>query len=129
MALKLFSMIALCLQTHLRPDLRVAELDEDPRIQIYRTSMDSFLTWLSLVASALDRNLFVVPDIQDVGYWVAKLQSEDAVHRSIEAYGYKKNISMLIRFYRTRRSPYRKWLFPTNIAGSGDNHNGMSETE
>ena len=27
----------------LRPDLQVGEMDEDPRIQIYRTSMDSFL--------------------------------------------------------------------------------------
>ena len=45
-------------------------------LQIYRTSMDSFLSWLSLVASALDRRLFMVADIQDVGYWVAKIQTE-----------------------------------------------------
>ncbi len=38
----------------LRPDLQLGEMDDDPRIQIYRTSMDSFLTWLCLVASALD---------------------------------------------------------------------------
>jgi hypothetical protein len=56
----------------LRPDLPLSGMDEDPRIQIYRTSMDSFLTWLCLVASALDRKLFLVADIQDVGYWVAK---------------------------------------------------------
>jgi hypothetical protein len=28
----------------LRPDLQIGEMDEDPRIQIYRTSMDSFLS-------------------------------------------------------------------------------------
>lgn len=56
----------------LRPDLRIGAMDEDPRIQIYRTSMDSFFSWLSLVASALDRKLFFVADLQDVGYWVAK---------------------------------------------------------
>lgn len=33
----------------LRPDLQIHEMEEDPRIQIYRTSMDSFLSWLSLV--------------------------------------------------------------------------------
>ena len=59
----------------LRADLQLHQLDEDPRIQIYRTSMDSFLSWLSLVASALDRKLFLVADMQDVGCWVAKIQS------------------------------------------------------
>ena len=52
----------------LRPDLKVRYLDGDPRIQIYRTSMDSFLSWLSLVGSALERKLFLVADIEDVGY-------------------------------------------------------------
>src|SRR3954469_25908307 len=33
----------------LRPDLQLSEMDDDPRIQIYRTSMDGFLSWLSLV--------------------------------------------------------------------------------
>lgn len=32
----------------LSPSLKIDELDEDPRIQIYRTCIDSFLTWLSL---------------------------------------------------------------------------------
>src|SRR5438132_10158021 len=33
----------------LSPDLSLSEMDQDPRTQIYRTSMDSFLTWLCLV--------------------------------------------------------------------------------
>ena len=49
----------------LRPDLPLGSMDDDPRIQIYRTSMDTFLTWLSLVTSALDRKLFMVADIQE----------------------------------------------------------------
>src|SRR5882672_5897923 len=53
----------------LRPDLQIGEMDDDPSIQIYRTSMDSYLLWLCLVSSALDRKLFLVADIQDVGYW------------------------------------------------------------
>ena len=99
----------------LRPDLQVAEMDEDPRIQIYRTSMDSFLSWLCLVASALDRKLFLVADIQDVGYWVAKIQSEIVIHPFIVAYGYQENIEKLIRLYRTRQSPYKNWVFPINL--------------
>jgi hypothetical protein len=99
----------------LSPDLRIGSMDEDPRIQIYRISMDLFLSWLSLVASALDRKLFEVADIQDVGYWVAKIQSEVVLHRFIVGYGYKENIDKLIAFYRTKDSPYKGWTFPINL--------------
>lgn len=95
----------------LRPDLTVDELDNDPRIQIYRTSIDSFLSWPSLVASALDRNLFTVADIEDIGYWVAKLQSDPAVHKFIVAYGYQENIGKLVLRYRRGKTPYRNWVF------------------
>ena len=99
----------------LRPDLQISEMDEDPRIQIYRTSMDSFLSWLCLVTSALDRKLFLVADMQEVGYWVAKIQSEVVLHPFIVAYGYQENIEKLISFYRTKRSPYKNWVFPINV--------------
>jgi len=104
----------------LRPDLTIEEMDTDPRIQIYRTSMDSFLSWLCLVASALDRKLFLVADMQDVGYWVAKIQSEVVLHPFIIAYGYQENIEKLIRYYRNKQSPYKNWVFPIN-AGSKRN--------
>jgi hypothetical protein len=90
-------------------------MDEDPRIQLYRTSIDSFLSWLSLVASALDRKLFMVADIQDVGYWVAKIQSEPILHGFIIGFGYRENIDKLITYFRQRKSPYRYWFFPTNL--------------
>jgi hypothetical protein len=96
----------------LRPDLQFHE-DEDPRIQIYRTSIDSFLSWLSFIASALDRKLFLVADLQDVGYWVAKIQSETVVHPFIVAFGYQENMNKLIQLYRRKKSPYKNWVFPT----------------
>jgi hypothetical protein len=99
----------------LRPDLPLGGMDQDPRIQIYRTSMDSFLTWMCLVASALDRKLFLVADIQDVGYWVAKIQSEVILRGFIVGYGYQDNIEKLIRFYRRKKSTYRNWVFPINM--------------
>ena len=112
----------------LRPDLQVDEIDEDPRIQIYRTSIDTFLSWLSLVASALDRKLFLVADIEEVGYWVAKIQSEVAVHHFIVAYGYEENINKLIRWYRTEQSPYKNWVFPINrVFDRGKNKNDSRE--
>jgi hypothetical protein len=96
----------------LRPDLTLDE-DDDPRLQIYRTSMDSFLSWLSLVASGLNRKLFVVADIEEVGYWVAKIQSEPMIHGFIIAYGYQENIMKLIKAFRRKRNPYRNWHFIT----------------
>jgi hypothetical protein len=100
----------------LRPDLPLGAMNDDPRIQIYRTSIDTFLTWLSLVTSALDRKLFMVADIQEVGYWVAKIQSEVVLHGFIIAYGYQENIEKLIRYFRQKNSPYKNWIFPINSA-------------
>ena len=101
----------------LRPDLRIDEMDEDPRTQIYRTSIDSFLSWLGLVASALDRKLFKAADMEEVGYWVAKIQSDRALANFIVAYGYEENITKLIRRYRTENTPYKNWVFPTDTIG------------
>jgi hypothetical protein len=78
------------------------------------------LTWLSLVASALDRKLFSVADIQEVGYWVAKIQSDPALHGFIISFGYKENIEKLIRYYRRKKSPYKNWFFPPNTVGQPD---------
>ena len=113
----------------LRPDLPLSGMDEDPRIQIYRTSMDSFLTWLCLVASALDRKLFLVADIQDVGYWVAKIQSEVVLHGFIVGYGYQENIEKLIRYYRRKKSPYKDWVFPINMPQRCSAHDAATRSE
>src|SRR5258707_980974 len=94
----------------LRPDLMLEE-DDDPRIQIYRTSIDSFLSWLSLVASGLNRKLFLVEDIEEVGYWVSKIQSEPIVHGFIVAYGYQERMLTLVKAFRRKRNPYRNWYF------------------
>jgi hypothetical protein len=102
----------------LSPALQLNEMADDPRVQIYRTSMDSFLSWLNLVASALDRKLFLVADIQDVGYWVAKIESEPVVMAFIMAYGYGENFEKLTLLYRSLKSPYKDWhFFPNTILG------------
>jgi len=95
----------------LRPELLVDEMDEDPRIQIYRTSIDSFLSWLSLVASALDRKLFAVADMGEIGYWVTKIEDDPAIIKFVVAYGYGENIGKLIHRYRSDNTPYKNWVF------------------
>lgn len=95
----------------LRPDLRIDELEEDPRIQLYRTAQDAFLSWLSLVASTLSRGLFEAADMEEIGYWIAKLQNEPVTHNFICAFGYRENINELIILYRRKKTPYKNWRF------------------
>ena len=85
------------------------------RIREFRSTEHPWIRFLHgccLVASALDRKLFFVADIEDVGYWVAKIQSEIVVHPFVVAYGYQENIEKLIRWYRTKQSPYKNWVVP-----------------
>lgn len=93
------------------PNLQIAEMNDDPRCQIYRTSIDTFLSWLSLVSSAIDRGVFKVNDIEDVAYWVAKIESEPQVLRFIQAFGYESAFQKLRRQCRTRNSNYKEWRF------------------
>ena len=93
--------------------LSTAGLNDDPRIQIYRTAIDSFLSWLCLVSSAIDRKLFQVADIEEVGYWVAKIQSETVLHGFIVSFGYQKSIEKLIRYFRENDGAYQRWVFST----------------
>jgi len=69
---------------------------------------------LALVASALDGKLFLVADIHDVGYWVAKIESEVVIHPFIVGYGYATSLQKLIRLYRHKESDYKNWVFPAN---------------
>jgi len=96
----------------LRPDLRIDELDKDLRTQIYRTSIDSFLSWLNLVASALDRKLFTAADMEEIGYWVAKIESDPVIIEFVIAYGYGENVDKLISRYRRDKTSYKNWVFP-----------------
>ncbi len=59
---------ALC--ASMRPDLTSAEIDADVRLQIYRTALDAFLSWLNSIDNALERGLFSAGDISEAGYWI-----------------------------------------------------------
>jgi len=51
-------------------------------------------------------------DMQEIGYWVAKIESDPAVIEFVIAFGYGENINKLIQRYRTAKTPYRNWVFP-----------------
>lgn len=84
------------------PNLSLSQMVADPRLQLYRTTMDSFLSWLSLVANALNRNLFVAADIEDVGYWVRQIEQAGYMEPFIDAFGYRASIRQLRAAFETR---------------------------
>src|SRR5215469_1247932 len=94
------------MKSAMRPDLLITEMEKDSRIQLYRTAMDALLSWLSLVASALDRNLFVADDVDVVGYWVFQIERVGFLDGFIRAFGYDKQIEKLRRAFQHRAGAY-----------------------
>jgi hypothetical protein len=72
----------------MKPGLSLSAMEKEPRLQVYRTALDSLLTWLSLIDHALARDLFSPVDIRDVGYWVTKVQSAQWLDDFVKRYGY-----------------------------------------
>lgn len=75
------------------------EMRSDFRIQIYRTAIDSLLSWLNLIDHAIERNLFKPEDIKEVGYWVKHIESRGFVERYIDEAGYREETTRLRRAF------------------------------
>jgi hypothetical protein len=90
----------------MRPDLLVSEMERDSRIQLYRTAMDALLSWLGLVASALDRDLFIADDVDVVGYWVFHIERVGFLDGFIRAFGYDKQTQKLRKAFQHRANAY-----------------------
>jgi hypothetical protein len=50
--------------------------------------------------------------MEEIGYWVAKIESDPVLIKFIVAYGYRENINKLIGRYRSDETPYKNWMFP-----------------
>ncbi|MFS2154806.1 hypothetical protein [Rhizobium sp. Rhizsp42] len=83
----------------LRVDLTTEEAAEDMRLQIYRTALDTLLTWMAATDSAIERRLYKAEDIEDAGYYLGQACRIDEVLRFIDAFGYRKSIGRLARKY------------------------------
>ena len=83
----------------MRPGLLLSEMQDDARLQLYRTAMDSLLSWLSLVRKALDRDLFEPADIEPVAYWLGQILRADYLHEFIRAFEYQRDIEDLSRAF------------------------------
>jgi hypothetical protein len=83
------------MQTAMKPDLTLDEMAKEPRLQLYRTSFDSLLSWLSLVDNALQRNLFEATDVRAVGYWVQQIHRNGTLDDFIEVFDYAEPMQRL----------------------------------
>ncbi|WP_156648079.1 hypothetical protein [Methylobacterium sp. Leaf88] len=81
------------------PGLTLEEMDAEPRLQLYRTSMDDLLSWLDLIASGLNRKLFKPEDLPKVGYWVEQIRKVGYLDEFIRKFGYSDSIEILRRAF------------------------------
>ena len=70
-------------------------LRDDERLQIYRTTFDSLVYWMSSLHQAFERNLFDPDDLKLGGYWLGLIGEADFLHPFIVAYGYGEPLSDL----------------------------------
>ncbi|HVV27876.1 MAG TPA: hypothetical protein VHC40_07905 [Rhizomicrobium sp.] len=71
------------------------DLMRDPRLQLYRTAMDSLLSWMSIVSNALKRNLCGPGDIREIAYWVDVIEDAGFLEPFIDEYGYRESQTRL----------------------------------
>lgn len=93
----------------LRMDLSFEEMKGD--IQLYRTAFDSFMSWLSLVSSALERKLFTIEDIEGVEYWVKTVMEDRCTHDFVKEY-FKHSMDKLVSYVFEGKSYDKDWLKP-----------------
>jgi hypothetical protein len=92
------------LEKAMRPDLLITEMQQDARLQLYRTAMDSLLSWLSLVRKALDRDLFEPADIEPVAYWLDRIVTAGFLGDFIRIFGYQRDIEDLRKAFHGLRN-------------------------
>jgi uncharacterized protein involved in tolerance to divalent cations len=95
----------------MKRNLDRSEMNEDPRLQIYRIATDSFLSWLALVSSAIERGLFVAADVKSLGYWIGQIESERAVLNFIKTFGYQEDFDKLKHSFK-KKTVYETCILP-----------------
>jgi hypothetical protein len=84
--------------------LTLEEMQAEPRLQVYRTAIDSLLSWLSIVRKAIDRGLFSPIDIEPIAWWIYRIDEATYLNEFIRAFGYERDIERM------------KELFAANVA-------------
>ena len=89
------------------PDLTLSDMAAEPRLQLYRTAMDDLLSWLELIASGLERNLFKATDLPKLAYWVHQIRAVRYLDGFIDDFGYARSMSSLERTFARCRGEHR----------------------
>ena len=71
-------------------------------MQVYRTAIDSLLSWLSLVDQALDTKLFRAKDIRPAAYWFWKVETSEWMKGFVDDF-YCDEMNRLRRQFRKMR--------------------------
>jgi hypothetical protein len=87
------------LRNAMKVGLGGAAMAADARLQIYRTTMDRLLSWMCLLANALDRKLFKTDDVEVARYWVSKVAASRFLHPFIRSYNYAPSIQSLAKSF------------------------------
>jgi hypothetical protein len=90
---------ALMRNVALNPTLIVSQMQADFRVEIYRTAIDSFLTWLSIIENALARDLFLAEDMIELSYWINKVATDEKLMKFARAFNYDRAIVSLCRHF------------------------------
>jgi hypothetical protein len=86
-------------------NLSLQQMDDDVRLQIYRTSSDSLIGWLCSVESAIARGLYTPADIEEARYWLNSLSRVNTMGGFIDAFGYRKPLDSLAQRFALQPFP------------------------
>lgn len=89
------------------PVVSLDDIAAEPRLQLYRTAVDDLLSWLGLVASALDRGLFQPDDVPEIGRWVMRIEKAGYLDDFIREFGHARTMDELGRAFSQRRDTLR----------------------
>jgi hypothetical protein len=104
------------LKRAMRVNLAIADADKDPRLQIYRTAIDSLLSWLEVVNNSLNRKLFLAEDMPALRYWVLRLATDSDLKEFIDAFEYRNILDNLINRFSNIEGKGR----PSSVVGVQD---------
>ncbi|MEA2758991.1 MAG: hypothetical protein QOH65_1604 [Methylobacteriaceae bacterium] len=118
------------LQKAMEPELSIAEMQSDDRLQLYRTALDSLLSWLALISNALERRLFRPEDIQHAAYWVFRIEYLQLLDGFIDLFGYRRSIKVLRTSFEPWKETYNGGAASSiERGGFGQSASGSSASE
>jgi hypothetical protein len=87
------------LEKALDPRLSITDMRKEDRVQLYRTAMDSLLSWFNVLDNAITRKLFDPAEMPEIRYWLARVRDVPWIEPFAEAFGYSKSLQRLYSMF------------------------------